>query len=1101
MPLHLKLTFLNMKKAFTTLLLLALTGICMKAQIPNGYYNNANGKTGDELKTALHDIIKGHHVISYGGLLNAFADTDCKSNGKIWDIYSNFEFDPTTGVCGEYEKEGDCWNREHTWPQSWFDPDNSENDTARTDLFHVYPTDGYVNGQRANYPYGEVINPTYTSGNGSKLGPCITSGYSGKVFEPIDDYKGDIARSYFYMSVRYYQADESWGTSDMTNKSEILPWAMIMLLRWNDEDPVSQKEIDRNNAVYAKQHNRNPFIDNPEYARMIWDPNWSGGVGGYEKVASTDEITNGDYLIVCENNGVVFNGALTTLDATGNTVGVTITGNVIASSTELDAALFTITAKTGGYSIKSVSGYYIGNTGDVNALKSSQNDEYVNMISFTDGNADIVSNSSHLRYNASSGQTRFRYFKSSTYTNQQAIQLYKRLSAYSITLASVEYGRISASANEAVEGTTITLTATPDEGYDLDVWTVTDAANNPVEVDGNQFVMPASNVTVSATFVQTGIPYEQKYYLVTSTDQLVAGRTYLIVNTQAGKALSTTQNTNNRAATSVTIEEGVIASIENTVCELILGGSTGAWTFFDANWGDNGGYLFAASSSSNNLKTQANNNANGTWAISIDNDGMANIVAQGSNTRNNLRYNPNGSNPIFSCYASTSTMAKVELFVRSEEFEYPENTTLTCLNTFDKHVVHSGATLTASNVFGTTLCTQPNNLILEDSAQLIHNAEGVQATVKKGITAYTGDGGWYTIAAPFSAYTPTGGMIEGNYDLYAYDEDGGANGKEWVNYEAGSFNLTANNGYLYANAASKSLRMGGVLNSGTYSSTVNLSYGNDDADIKGFNLLGNPVAHDINFSKTEQVSDGYYYLDNSDSWVYTTESSVPVGRGFLVKANAENQTVTLNPQSKGDRGEKGQYICLSIGDEKVYVKLNEGVSMPLMDLKGHHAGLYLLSEHKPYAMLVRGEANAIDLCFEPRRDGIKTLSVDTEGLELDYLHLIDNKTGADVDLLVTPNYSFEAIQGDYATRFRLMFDVCGDTDVDNEHFAYYANGEICLVVETCHGASLQVLDMTGRVLVCRDAACHVSTNGMAPGVYVLRLVTDDNVRVQKIVVK
>jgi endonuclease I len=240
------------------------------AQIPNGYYNSANGKTGDELKVALHDIIKGHQVVSYNGLLNAFAYTDCKPNGKIWDIYSNMEYSLNTGLCGICDQEGDCWNREHTWPEIWF----NESTTPRSDLFHVYPTDGFVNAQRSSYPYGEVNNPIYTSGNGSKLGPCVTPGYSGRVFEPIDEYKGDIARSYFYMSVRYYSEDSDWGTSAMTNKSEIKPWAMTMLLRWCDEDPVSDKEIARNNAVYGYQNNRNPFIDHPEYAHMIWDENW-----------------------------------------------------------------------------------------------------------------------------------------------------------------------------------------------------------------------------------------------------------------------------------------------------------------------------------------------------------------------------------------------------------------------------------------------------------------------------------------------------------------------------------------------------------------------------------------------------------------------------------------------------------------------------------------------------------------------------------------------------------------------------------------------------------------------------------------------------------
>ena len=143
-------------------------------------------------------------------------------------------------------------------------------------MHHIFATDGYVNNKRNNYAFGEVQSASWTSRNGSKLGSCKTPGFSGTVFEPIDAYKGDFARAIMYMSVRYYNEDSSWGSSDMTTKSEIKSWAIPLLLRWNEMDPVSQKEIDRNNAIYNDyQHNRNPFVDHPEYARMIWDPNWS----------------------------------------------------------------------------------------------------------------------------------------------------------------------------------------------------------------------------------------------------------------------------------------------------------------------------------------------------------------------------------------------------------------------------------------------------------------------------------------------------------------------------------------------------------------------------------------------------------------------------------------------------------------------------------------------------------------------------------------------------------------------------------------------------------------------------------------------------------
>ena len=388
----------------------------------------------------------------------------------------------------------------------------------------------------------------------------------------------------------------------------------------------------------------------------------------------------------------------------------------------------------------------------------------------------------------------------------------------------------------------------------------------------------------------------------------------------------------------------------------------------------------------------------------------------------------------------------------------------------------------------------------------MHHNEGVKATMKKTVQPYTDNGGWYTIAAPFTSVAPAGTMIDDTFDLYAYDEDGDANGKEWINYKSGNFDLAPGQGYLYAHNPGTTLRMDGTLNSGDYTATVDLSCANGSADLKGFNLLGNPVAHDITFTKSSQVSDGYYYLNHDNAWTYVNGNSVPVGRGFMVKANAANQTVTFNPQSKrGETFEEDQYLCLSVGDEKAYVKLNEGVNMPLLDMRGHHSGLYLQSNHQPYIMRVRDDAETLDLCYEAHDNGTQTLTVDTQGLKLDYLHLVDNLTGADVDLLALrqaqgpASYTFETRTTDYANRFKLVF-VCGDAKVDNEAFAYYADGEIRLT-ESCQGASLQIVDMMGRVVFVGDVSGNVSTKGMTPGVYVLHLVSANGVRVQKMVVR
>ena len=267
--------FFNPGKALTAIMLLfALQAF---PQIPPGYYDSANGKTGVALQAALHNIIKGHTVISYAGLWTAYYTTDDKPNGKVWDMYSDvpdgtpngnppYTFTFGTDQCGNYSNEGDCYNREHSWPKSWF------NDTPpmNSDIFHIYPTDGKVNGMRDNYPYGTVSSPSWTSLNGSKLGPCTWPGYTATVFEPIDTYKGDLSRGYFYMSTRYYTEDAGWAGSPATTGSQLKPWALQMMLHWASVDPVSQKEIDRNNTVYGMQHNRNPFIDHPEYAYLIW---------------------------------------------------------------------------------------------------------------------------------------------------------------------------------------------------------------------------------------------------------------------------------------------------------------------------------------------------------------------------------------------------------------------------------------------------------------------------------------------------------------------------------------------------------------------------------------------------------------------------------------------------------------------------------------------------------------------------------------------------------------------------------------------------------------------------------------------------------------
>ena len=269
-----------MRRHYITLLAV-LAVLCASAAAPNGsgtYYQNANGKKGAALKSALCGIIYNRTEKSYDYLWTAFYSTDVRSNGKIWDMYSNItNYTPVTSG-SSYSEEGDCYNREHSFPQSWF----GGNAPMYTDLHHIYPTDGFVNGKRSNYPFGEVGNASYTSANGfSKLGTCAVSGYTGTVFEPADEYKGDFARTYFYMVTCYEQKLADWvrdfgGTTEVddvldgTTYPALQLWQLNMLLTWAKDDPVSEKEINRNTAVKNIQGNRNPFIDYPGLEQYIW---------------------------------------------------------------------------------------------------------------------------------------------------------------------------------------------------------------------------------------------------------------------------------------------------------------------------------------------------------------------------------------------------------------------------------------------------------------------------------------------------------------------------------------------------------------------------------------------------------------------------------------------------------------------------------------------------------------------------------------------------------------------------------------------------------------------------------------------------------------
>ena len=300
---------MNPKLLSTVCLLCMAMGL--SAQVPNGtgtYYCKANGKKGRELKTAFYQIINTPSVVDYDSLWVAYRTSDAIPTDTvpiIWDMYScNSHYSVYTnlhrnGKAGTDPEGTKGFQREHSMPKSWFNPVAKSGSSYTykdiwpmySDLMHVIPAEGIVNNKRSNNPYGTNNGEWYTSEEGfSKMGAnTYSSDYTGRCFEPNDEYKGDIARIYFYMVTAYEKKQSTWsGTTDgvgdhcgtwtgaMFNQEDddpyqpFSPWAFQMLMEWSKNDPVSQKEIDRNEATWIIQGNRNPFVDYPGLEDYIW---------------------------------------------------------------------------------------------------------------------------------------------------------------------------------------------------------------------------------------------------------------------------------------------------------------------------------------------------------------------------------------------------------------------------------------------------------------------------------------------------------------------------------------------------------------------------------------------------------------------------------------------------------------------------------------------------------------------------------------------------------------------------------------------------------------------------------------------------------------
>ena len=410
------------------------------------------------------------------------------------------------------------------------------------------------------------------------------------------------------------------------------------------------------------------------------------------------------------------------------------------------------------------------------------------------------------------------------------------------------------------------------------------------------------------------------------------------------------------------------------------------------------------------------------------------------------------------------------------------------------------------------------SITIKDGGQLHSNAD-VQATVEKSITGYSGlKDRYFLIANPLSTdvdpSTASIGLTTGTYDLYYYDGD--YTEEEWRNYKKNPFNLTDGIGYLYANDDDITLQFTGTVRkqrNKLFYNNIELTY-DQDYPIACWNLVGNMFPHNAyvylgydNDGHVEYVENVSYYKMNEDGneLIAATNEVVKPCEGIFIRSTDTDQYAFFSSVHHNVTQTRGLNLNLTKGNslvDRAVVSFSAGNNLEKFQLNPNNTKVYLPQDNRDYAVVsVNSDDGQMPVNFKASENGIYTLNFGNDNIEFRYLHLIDNMTGADVDLLQTPSYTFTAKTTDYASRFKLVFSVCGDANGDNESFAFY-NGSAWAITNEGE-ATLQIIDVTGRILRSEiiSGNATISTNSLGAGVYVMRLVNGEDAKVQKIVVK
>ena len=404
-----------------------------------------------------------------------------------------------------------------------------------------------------------------------------------------------------------------------------------------------------------------------------------------------------------------------------------------------------------------------------------------------------------------------------------------------------------------------------------------------------------------------------------------------------------------------------------------------------------------------------------------------------------------------------------------------------------------------------TICS--GSITIKDGGQLVHNNAGVMAIMEKEIVGFTQNPGRTCLLTNpvIDEQDPAAlGMTNGDYDLYYFDQ---SEAPEWIDYQQDTFSLINGKGYLYAKDTDAKFAFYGELNPANTDLTMDLAY-DAEAEYAGFNLVGNPYSCNAYLS---EYRDFYTLNEDGDEVVIATDYVIAPMQAILLKALEEEQLTFTTTEPTYDQ----HALTISLTRDSVNlcdnarIRLGAGIGLEKFQLNDNHDKLYFPMEDKEFAMAYADTLGVMPMNFKAENEGVYSLYFDTDSLTFEYLHLIDNFTEDDVDLLETPSYTFNVEATDDEDRFLIVFDPSAmDDPTENvaEYvegagaFAFISNDEICLK-DTCHGATLQVIDMMGRIIVSTDVARNISTSGMTAGVYVLRLINGNDVKVQKLVVE